>query len=167
MLKDLNIKKESEILIYKKTYLDEIIKTRDISIFNTVINNLIDATNKETFLINTPIVNFFKNCKFNLNEFTTSVSVGLFVSLSPSISIALSHQDNLNNIRLIGEDLVSAFGIGVIKGVSIVTVIRLFNELMNGGNEHRIFKILKECLGVILAVVIIPKVPLIISLIVG
>lgn len=165
-MKDLNVKKEYEILIYKKTHLDKITKTRDISIFNKKVNHLIDITNKETILINKPVIDFFKNCKLNLNEITTSISVGLFVSLTPSISIALSHQEKLNNIRLIGEDLVSAFGVGVIKGVSIVTVIRLFNELMNGGNEHRIFKILKECLGVILAVVIIPKVPLIISLIV-
>lgn len=166
MFKNLNIKNENEILIYKKTYLDKVIKTKDLSVFNKIKNDLITVSDDKLILINKPISSFFNNCKLDLNNKITSLSVGLFVSLTPTISFAFSQQDNLNNFRVLGEDLVSAFGIGVVKGVSIVTVLRLLNELMNGGNEHRIFKILKECLCVIIAVVVIPKVPVIISLII-
>lgn len=163
----IKVERENKVFVYGNPYLSECTKEENILFFDKTVDPLMIIKNHREFnSIKDYINTFLNNKKNNLTKITTTLSLSLFIALNPNTSTALSYLNTLSKISSTGEDLISAFATGVIKGVSIITVVRLFNELMNGGNEYRLFEILKECLGVILAVIIIPKVPLIISMII-
>lgn len=163
----IKVEREDKVFVYGNPYLSECTKEDNMLFFDKTVDPLmIIKNNKELTSIKECINNVLKDKNFNLAEITTTLSLSLFIAFNPNTSIALSYMNTLSKISSTGEDIISAFAIGVIKGVSVITVVRLFNELMNGGNEYRLFEILKECLGVILAIIILPKVPFIISMLI-
>lgn len=87
------------------------------------------------------------------------------LSSIPSFSFALTGNATLDKLFERGTEIGGILSISIIEVVSIITVIRLINEFMNGSNEHRLFKILKDCLAVIFAMAILPKLPLLITMI--
>lgn len=166
----IKIERESKVFIYGNSNLNKCSKEDNLLFFDKTIDPLTILKNGKKNNFTTNKINITnsipKSKKIDLNKVITSLGLSLFISLNPNNSMALSYLNTLNTISSTGEDIISAFGTGVIKVVSIITVIRLLNELLNGGNEYRLFRILKECLGVILAVILIPKIPLIVSIII-
>lgn len=106
------------------------------------------------------ILRSFKNNKLLIAKITTSLAIALFISSNPTSCFALS---TMEKVTTAGFNLVGVLSIGINKGIMIMTVLRLFKEYTNGANNHRVFEILKESLALILAMVLIPKLPVIVE----
>lgn len=159
--------KKDRVFVYGNPYLNKYNKEDSLLLFEKSVDPELQEKNNNKPIYTSNTTNLLSNKKFDLNKITKSLPFTLFIVFNPNSSMALSYLNTLDKISSTGEDIISAFGIGVVKVVSIITVLRLLNELMNGGNEYRFFKILKECLGVILAIILIPRIPIIISMIVS
>lgn len=119
----------------------------------TLNNNLID------FDIDR-LLNKIKD-KAKINNIISVLAITLFFSFNPTHSFAISSLEILKSNGLILVNKASHF---LINGIIIVTVLRLSYEYFHGANECRIFDILKECVGVILLLLLLPRIPNIFSL---
>lgn len=90
----------------------------------------------------------------------------LFSSILPTYSFAISNTSKLNSIYLAGLNIVQGLSSGIIKIISIITLIRLFNEFTKGVNENKLFDILREFIAVVLVMMILPKIPALIAFII-
>lgn len=102
-------------------------------------------------------------------KLTIGLSLTLFMASNPILCFALSSNDNFfrKAIEQLGSDVLDGVSIGAIKGVLVVTALRLFVEYTRGGSKYKFFDIVKQCIIVLLGIIILPLLPGIVSLIVN
>lgn len=103
----------------------------------------------------------------------TSISLALYTAENPLFSFALSSsnldtEDNVfeDTIEKLGDDIFKGVSNGVIKGIIIVTALRIFVEVTRGSSKYKFVEIIKQCAIAILIVIILPALPGIINLMV-
>ena len=80
--------------------------------------------------------------------------IALFLASNPKHILAFSKANTS-----MGSDLYSKAKSFSIVGVLIITALRLFFEFSRGGSKYRTFEIIKECVLIILAIIILPGIP--------
>lgn len=103
-------------------------------------------------------------------KLTIGLSLTLFMASNPISCFALSSNDNnffRKAIEQLGNDVLDGVSIGAIKGVLVVTALRLFVEYTRGGSKYKFFDIIKQCLIVLLGIIILPLLPGLVSLVVN
>ena len=151
--------KEEYNMIFNKDY--------DISNF---YNNKASLDNPDK-IINRVLEHLQKyNYKETYSKLTKCISLTLFMASNPTACLALSSSSGGNLFRemieQLGADLLDGVSMGAIKGVLIVTALRLFVEYTKGGSKYRFFDIAKQCLIVLLIIIILPTLPGIVTLVV-
>lgn len=106
------------------------------------------------------LIHFSKNKVFYKKAVYT-LALALFFSSNPTSIFAMPYMDKLSST---GAKLLPAIVVGINKGVLILTLVKLFNEYLNGCSQYRVFEILRECVAVLLATTIIPNLPLIVNI---
>lgn len=119
--------------------------------FDSYCNKLYSLTNK------------LNNRKFILSKVVPCIALTLYLALNPNKCFALA---SLEEFKVIGISLANLISDTIIKGVLILCAVKLLIEYSNGANQNRIFDILKECLSIILVVMLLPKIPEVFSLLI-
>lgn len=109
------------------------------------------------------------NYKDIYSKLTTSISLVLFMASNPILCFALSSNNNFfkDMVDRLGTDLLDGVSMGAIKGVLIVTALRLFVEYTRGGSKYKFFDITKQCIIVLLIIIVLPILPGIVNLVVN
>lgn len=94
--------------------------------------------------------------KNNIQNIVIILAISLFISSNPTSTFALS---SLNSFKDNGFKIVNEIRDIIIQGVIITTALRLLYEYTQGANDYRIFDVLKESIGIIAILLILPKIP--------
>lgn len=145
----------------------EMIFNEDFDISNFYNKTLFDNPDKAIDKILKILQNH--NYKGIYSKLTTSISLSLFMASNPISCFALSSDNNLfkEMVDRLGTDLLDGVSMGAIKGVLIVTALRLFVEYTRGGSKYKFFDITKQCIIVLLIIVVLPILPGIVNLVVN
>ena len=151
--------KEEYELIFNKDF--------DVSSFcdNKYLFDNLDKTNNH-------VLDVFRNHNYKKihSKLVASISLALFMASNPISCFALSSSNNnffKDMIERLGTDLLDGVSMGAIKGVLIVTALRLFVEYTRGGSKYKFFDITKQCIIVLLIIIILPTLPGIVNLVVN
>lgn len=100
-------------------------------------------------------------CKINYRF----ISLSLFLSLIPQRAYAFDGSKNIffKMIEELGNDAFSGVSLGTIKAILVITVLRFLVEFTKGGSKYRFYDIAKQCVAVILMIIILPYVPTILQ----
>lgn len=168
-MRKIEIYREPKVFVFGNPYITTCTKEENKTFFDNTINidsiiykSKFDTHNKLNFIYNN-IDNTLENLKDNkilIEKITVSIALSLFIASNPTSCFATSFMEEMTNI---GTNLVGVLSVGITKGLLIITALRLFNEYINGANYYRIFNILKESIALILAIVVIPKLPIIVN----
>lgn len=155
--------KEEYELIFNKNF--------DISnISNDEFKSLLFTDANQDKVINLVLKTLKKyNYKDVYLKLVTDISTTLFIASNPIYCFALSSTENNffeDMVNRLGTDLLDGVSAGAIKGVLIVTALRLFVEYTRGGSKYKFFDIIKQCLIVLLIIVVLPTLPGIVTLVV-
>lgn len=164
-MKKIEVIREKKVFVFGNPYLKECTIEENSFFFKDNIDPYLvginrNMENKADFIFNN-LNNMVSELRLNNtmhSNLTTSLAIALFIASNPTSCFALDYVDK---IFTAGMNAVSILTVGLIKGVLIITALRLLNEYINGSNNYRIFDILKECIGVILLTVLIPRLPII------
>ena len=129
--------------------------------FNRESLNLISNSNYIDFNIDR-LLNKIKDKK-TINKIIIILGISLFLASNPTSSFALS---SLETFKENGLMLVNQISDILIQGIIILTIFRLLYEYIQGANDYRIFDVLKESIGAIALLIILPKIPTIFNLII-
>ena len=164
-MRKIEIYREPKVFVFGNPYITTCTKEENKTFFDNTINidsiiykSKFDTHNKLNFIYNN-IDNTLETLKDN-KILTVSIALSLFIASNPTSCFATSFMEEMTNI---GTNLVGVLSVGITKGLLIITALRLFNEYINGANYYRIFNILKESIALILAIVVIPKLPIIVN----
>lgn len=104
-----------------------------------------------------------KNLSYKINYKFTSLS--LFLSLIPQRVYALDNPKNLffKMMEELGDDAFSGVSLGTIKAILVITVLRFLVEFTKGGSKYKFYDIAKQCIAVILMIIVLPYVPTILQ----
>lgn len=101
------------------------------------------------------------------------ISITLLMSTKPTLCFALvSNGARTGNflkdiLEQLGSDIFDGISGGAIKGILIVTALRLLVEYSRGGSKYKFFDITKQCIIVLLMIIVLPTLPGIVTLFVN
>ena len=124
--------------------------------FNSRLNNNFIDFNIDRLLSKT-------KDKVKITNIITILATTLFISANPTSSFAISSLETFKNNGLKLVDEVSSI---IIQGIVILTALRLTYEYFQGADDYRIFNVLKESIGAILLLLLLPRVPTIFTLLI-
>lgn len=112
----------------------------------------------ETFqsILDKPNNDFNNLSKRDTNRIIKVTALSLFIISNPTSSFALDLVLNKSK----GFAIVNELSEIIIYSTITVTAIRLFLEYIQGANTYRISDILKECILVIVLMILLPKLPI-------
>ena len=104
-----------------------------------------------------------KNLSYKINY--KFISLSLFLSLTPQRVYALDNPKNLffKMMEELGNDAFSGVSLGTIKAILVITVLRFLVEFTKGGSKYKFYDIAKQCIAVILMIIVLPYVPTILQ----
>lgn len=104
-----------------------------------------------------------KNLSYKINY--KFISLSLFLSLIPQRVYALDNPKNLffKMMEELGDDAFSGVSLGTIKAILVITVLRFLVEFTKGGSKYKFYDIAKQCIAVILMIIVLPYVPTILQ----
>lgn len=137
---------------------------------NRKIQELIDKHGLTSFK-NNKLLKYSIVSRFNKRKILKVVlGTGIFLTiiLYPNNSLAIS-SGNLfkETLDSLGSDLLDAVNTGAVKGVLIITVLRLTAEYTRGGSKYKFVDVLKQCAIVLFILIALPMLPGIVNIIVN
>lgn len=173
-MKKIKTERESKVFVFGHPYITECSVDENSLFFINSIDPL-SIPLKEASSYFDKSTNFFysnfdkvlkevKHNKVIYAKLISIIAITLLLASNPTSCFAMSFVEKMS---IVGKNLIDILSVGMIKGVLILTVLRLFNEYTRGCSDCRVFEILKESLAIILAVIVIPKLPVIISSFIG
>lgn len=100
----------------------------------------------------------YKNNKKINNYIGKIMGISLFIASNPKYILAFGKETNVF-ASSIGNDLFSKATEYSIIGVLIITAFRFLAEYSRGGSKYRTLEIFKECVLIILAIIVLPYTP--------
>lgn len=128
-----------------------------------ILKNVPKSTFRDSFVFNEieKILNHIKRNKQVYFKIIKVLAVTLLMVSEPTNAFALSLTSNtLKDImESIGNDLFDCISTGAVKGLLVITIIRLFGEYTRGGSKYKSMEIIKQFVVVIVLIVILPLLP--------
>lgn len=118
--------------------------------------------------------NFLETILSNINN-----NKELYIKIVKVVGLTLYFASNMQNktsyalgnfladtTSALGDDIFKWVSTGAMKGILIITTLRLFSEYSRGGSKYKIFEIVKQCIIILLVLFVLPTLPALANLLV-